>query len=325
MRHRLPPSALCLFTWLAWSCRPLDLEEKLSGKAPLAFQDVLPEPRARRFQNGRRHLLQMIGASFTSPAWAGDAPRELLLAQLQKRVDLARLDAAGAPLTPVNLDPATAKELTSLAERLEASFARQKNILQDPAKLQQLSGKWRLLFSDAPEITGLANLPLGLAVGPVYQPIDVSSKIFENQSPIVQKLGLVKGNLRVVGTFAAAPLRSVNAAGVVNTCGNRIDVNFERLVFSVDQLVGISTGSFLQRVATPTRAPGAPQPAIDITYLDDFLRITRGGDGSLFILVKEDAAGPDAGTREKLKKESGEEVAQGSGAVRWISTLGLGS
>ena len=31
----------------------------------------------------------------------------------------------------------------------------------------------------------------------------------------------VKGNLRVVGTFAAAPLRSVNAAGVVNTCGNR--------------------------------------------------------------------------------------------------------
>ena len=31
-----------------------------------------------------------------------------------------------------------------------------------------------LLFSDAPEITGLANLPLGLAVGPVYQPIDVS-------------------------------------------------------------------------------------------------------------------------------------------------------
>eukprot|EP00439_Symbiodinium_sp_Y106_P033917 s3318_g4.t1 len=157
-----------------------------------------------------------------------------------------------------------AMELTSLAETLEASFARQKNILQDPAKLQQLSGKWRLLFSDAPEITGLANLPLGLAVGPVYQPIDVSSKIFENQSPIVQKLGLVKGNLRVVGTFAAAPLRSVNAAGVVNTCGNRIDVNFERLVFSVDQLAGISTGSFLQRVATPTRAPGAPQPAITL-------------------------------------------------------------
>ena len=29
----------------------------------------------------------------------------------------------------------------------------------------------------------------------------------------------------------------------------------------------------------------------DITYLDDFLRITRGGDGSLFVLVKESATG----------------------------------
>ena len=43
-----------------------------------------------------------------------------------------------------------------------------------------VSTNWRppppsgLLFSDAPEITGLANLPLGLAVGPVYQPIDTS-------------------------------------------------------------------------------------------------------------------------------------------------------
>eukprot|EP00439_Symbiodinium_sp_Y106_P058898 s3318_g8.t1 len=109
MRHRLKRSALCIFVWLAWSHRPLDSEEKLSGKAPLAFQDVLPETSARRFQNGRRHLLNLIGASFTSPASAGDAPRDLLLAQLQKRVDLARLDAAGAPLTPVNLDPATAK------------------------------------------------------------------------------------------------------------------------------------------------------------------------------------------------------------------------
>lgn len=30
-----------------------------------------------------------------------------------------------------------------------------------------------LLYTDAPEITGLANLPLGLALGPVYQLIDV--------------------------------------------------------------------------------------------------------------------------------------------------------
>ena len=31
-----------------------------------------------------------------------------------------------------------------------------------------------LLYTDAPEITGLANLPLGLALGPVYQLINVS-------------------------------------------------------------------------------------------------------------------------------------------------------
>ena len=42
---------------------------------------------------------------------------------------------------------------------------------------------------------------------------------------------------------------------------------------------------YVSRLEVLSRVPSRTK---DITYLDDFLRITRGGDGSL---VKEDAAG----------------------------------
>ena len=47
--------------------------------------------------------------------------------------------------------------------------------------------------------------------------------------------------------------------------------------------------AFLLRMKPRQEAPFPKSQ--DITYLDDFLRITRGGDGSLFVLVKEDSTG----------------------------------
>eukprot|EP00931_Biecheleriopsis_adriatica_P057000 TRINITY_DN33805_c0_g2_i1.p1 TRINITY_DN33805_c0_g2~~TRINITY_DN33805_c0_g2_i1.p1 ORF type:complete len:366 (+),score=55.20 TRINITY_DN33805_c0_g2_i1:25-1122(+) len=251
------------------------------------------------------------------------AAKKRLLKLLLQRVDIKSSGAGGAPATSAGLAARDVAEISDLAQVLELSG--HPGLAKDEAALKQLSGKWRLLYTDAPEITGLANLPLGLALGPVYQPIDTAFGTFENESPIVQSLDLVKGNLRVVGTFTAAPIGSLNAAGVKNEIGNRIDVNFERLVFSVDEIGGISTGSSLRKVASPQREVGAAQPAIDITYLDDSLRITRGGDSSLFVLVREDSTGPNTSERQRLTQETGEPVVQGKDAIKWISTLGTGA
>ena len=42
----------------------------------------------------------------------------------------------------------------------------------------------------------------------------------------------------------------------------------------------------------PARGPKGRIPSLDITYLDENMRIGRGGDGSLFILSKVSAPIP---------------------------------
>lgn len=263
-----------------------------------------------------------VGTRATATEQSRPSP-DTLLALLRRFVETDSLGSSGAPATPVALSPAAVEEVSMLAGKLETSFLSRRGLLKDPKLLRHLSGNWRLLYTDAPEITGLANLPLGLALGPVYQLIDVPSGDFENEALITHKLGLVKGDLAVVGTFTSAQIGSVNAAGKKNVDGNRIDVDFQRLVFSVIELGGFPTGSLLRKVASPTRAADAPQPAVDITFLDDNLRITRGGDGSLFVLEKEGDTGPASQLRNRLLQEQGEAVSQGAGAIRWISRLGV--
>lgn len=130
--------------------------------------------------------------------------------------------------------------------------------------MKQLGGNWRRLardsiqksfrpdvlglrYTDAPEITGLARLPLGLTLGPVYQLINVSMLGLQLSSECTSGLEIlrttpssrtastwclrpasmsnvmpeVQGDLAVVGRFAPAPIGSLNAAGTKNVEGNR--------------------------------------------------------------------------------------------------------
>ncbi|CAE8628206.1 unnamed protein product [Polarella glacialis] len=260
---------------------------------------------------------------------AGALARQKLLQLLLPKLDLSSLGHRGAPATSLMLSAAESAEVSSLAARLEKLNPFPTGLSQDTLALQLLNGSWRLLYTDAPEITALAALPLGFELGPVFQPIDVILGSFENQALVLNSAGIAEGNLRVVGSFRAAPLGSLNAAGIANEAGDRLDVNFDRLVFSLDRLLGISTD--FRRVVSPKPAPGAAQPAVDITYLDESLRITRGGDGSLFVLLKVPAAAEegqsvkmlDAAQRAKLTAEgAGKDVLQGSGVIDWAKSLG---
>ena len=47
--------------------------------------------------------------------------------------------------------------------------------MRNTAANKQLDGSWRLVYSDAPEITNLARLPLGFQLGPVRQPFSLTS------------------------------------------------------------------------------------------------------------------------------------------------------
>ncbi len=216
----------------------------------------------------------------------------------------------GAPATNATLPPELVSQIESAAEGLERLGAR------DLARAPMLSGSWRLLYSNGREITNLAtNLPLGFALGETYQPLDVATGRFENRGTIVQKLGLARASTCVVGDVRLAPAGTLNAAGTLNDRGNRVDVDFRRLVFSLDELAGRPAA--LRKIIVPRNDPSAAQPANDVTYLDGDLRVTRGGDDGLFIFRREESGTPllTANQREELYAEGGADVVTGKGVA----------
>jgi hypothetical protein len=62
-------------------------------------------------------------------------------------------------------------------------------------------------------------------------------------------------------------------------------VDFRRITFSLEEVLGKRV--LLRKVIVAKQDAAAAQPANDITYLDENVRITRGGDDSLFIFCRE--------------------------------------
>ena len=221
----------------------------------------------------------------------------------------------GAPATNVTIDGALVERIEAEAAALEARGAK------NNAKSADLAGNWLLIYSNGREITNLASgLPLGFALGPTYQPLDPVSGRFENIGNVEHVLGLARASTRVIGDVRVAPIGTTNAAGTVNQDGNRVDVDFRRLTFALDEVLGRPTRG-LRKVIVPKQDPAAAQPANDVTYLDDVMRITRGGDDSLFIFLRCDDSCREARPmltmqeREALYAEGGEAAVTGNGVA----------
>ena len=184
--------------------------------------------------------------------------------------------ASGAPATNATIAPALAAEIEAATEALEASFG-----ARDLAVATNLNGSWRLLYSNGREITSLAaGLPGGFALGPTYQPLDTATARFENQGSVLSPFARL--STTVVGDVRPAPAGSLNAAGVRNDRNNRVDVEFRRIVFSLDEVLGRPVA--LRKVLRPNLKAGVEQPANDQTFLSDTARVVRGGDGTRFLL-----------------------------------------
>lgn len=150
-----------------------------------------------------------------------------------------------------------------------------------------LDGDWQLVYSDASEITNIAKLPLGFRLGPVFQPINLEGGRLENQALIKHKFLLFSGHTRVVADFYLADMGEINPAGKVNI-GERANVKFRKVIFTLRRLLVLPTFGKIRKTAIPN-GPSEQKgvvPSIDITYLDDTMRIARGGFGSLFVLTR---------------------------------------
>ena len=207
-----------------------------------------------------------------------------------------------APVTNLTLSLAaekrkkSARSAQALARQIEDAAAALEGSDPSPldfgdlsdARLSLVSGTWRLRYSNAAEITNLAKLPLGLRLRTVLQRVDLDRGVLENRAEVAHKWRLAAQRTRVVAKAWADEPGALNKVGVPNP-GNRLAVKFCKVVVSVRRLLVLPT-PFLRFVARPF-GPAEKEgrvPTLDVTFVSQSTRISRGGDGSLFVLERVD-------------------------------------
>ena len=169
--------------------------------------------------------------------------------------------------------------IQSLAARLED----QTPYPQPFEAKEQLNGVWRLLYTTSQELLGIDNVPF-YRLGQIYQCVYLKESRIYN---IAEVLGLpqLSGLVAVAARFEAVSQK-------------RVDVAFERGVFGFQRLLGYEgPQAFIQKMQTSEKLAlwqgldfrinsDRQSGWLEVTYLDDDMRIGRGNQGSLFVLKK---------------------------------------
>jgi len=145
---------------------------------------------------------------------------------------------------------------------------------------QLLDGNWRLLYTSSEELLGIDKFPF-LNLGEIYQCIRVSEGKIYNIAE-VQGLPLLAGIVSVVAQFEIVT-------------DQRVNVQFQRAITGLQKLIGYqSPDIFINEIQSGKKFTALDfviknnerQGWLDITYLDEDMRIGRGNVGSVFVLTK---------------------------------------
>ncbi len=149
---------------------------------------------------------------------------------------------------------------------------------------ERLEGNWLTLFTTSTDLLRLANsLPI-LTTGEIYQCIRAKTGQVFNVAEIQGS-----GWLRAWGGIFAVSARFYPESAC------RVRVIFERFVLGAQALMNYEIESFLNLLEhAPERIPALKIDIrrreqtgwLDITYLDEDLRIGRGSEGSVFVLTR---------------------------------------
>jgi hypothetical protein len=151
-----------------------------------------------------------------------------------------------------------------------------------PLASNLLEGDWRLLYTTSKALLNIDRLPF-FQLGQIYQCIRVETNSVYNIAEIYG-IPALEGLVSVVAKFT--PLSP-----------SRLQVKFQRSIIGLQRLIGYTTpGNFVQQIESghfqnklafdfPIQSQ-QQQAWLDITYIDDDLRIARGNEGSVFVLSK---------------------------------------
>nr|GMC87815.1 probable plastid-lipid-associated protein 4, chloroplastic isoform X1 [Ipomoea batatas] len=140
--------------------------------------------------------------------------------------------------------PEDQKLVDQIARKLEAV-----NKVKEPLKSSLLNGKWELLYTTSESILQTRRPKVFRPNGKIYQAINVDTLRAQNME--------------------TWPFFNQATANLVPINAKRVAVKFD---------------SFKIAGVIPINARGSGRGQIEITYLDEDLRITRGNQGNLFIL-----------------------------------------
>ena len=143
-----------------------------------------------------------------------------------------------------------------------------------------LNGDWRLLYTTSSGLLNIDRFPL-LKLGQIYQSIRVKTSTVYNIAEIYG-LPYLEGLVSVAAEFEPLTER-------------RVQVKFKRSILGLQRLISYqSPSSFIDQIESNHKFTAIDfalnsqeqQGWLDITYLDNDLRIGRGNEGSVFVLAK---------------------------------------
>jgi len=155
--------------------------------------------------------------------------------------------------------------------------------LEPLAAKEQLNGIWRLLYTTSDELLGIDRFPL-YKLGQIYQCVYLDEARIYNIAEVVG-LPQLSGLVSVGARFETVSKQRVNVA-------------FERGVFGLQTLLNYDNPKqFIQKLQSQDKVPwwqgidfrinsDRQSGWLEVTYLDDDMRIGRGNQGSLFVLRK---------------------------------------
>jgi len=144
----------------------------------------------------------------------------------------------------------------------------------------KLDGNWRLLYTTSQDLLRIDQLPL-FKLGQIYQYIRAKEAKIYNVAE-VYGVPYLEGLISVAARFEAVSDR-------------RVQVKFERSILGLQRLIDYqSANHFVEAIESGQKFTAIDfnitnrdqQGWLDITYLDDDLRIGRGNEGSVFVLTK---------------------------------------
>jgi hypothetical protein len=146
---------------------------------------------------------------------------------------------------------------------------------------EKLDGNWRLLYTTSKSLLGIDRVPV-IKLGQIYQYISVRNNQIYNIAEILG-LPLLESLVAVSANFTPVSHK-------------RIKVNFQRSIIGLQRLLNYqSPAQFIPQIEGGKNFfpldfkinNRDDEPWLEITYLDDHLRISRGNEGNVFILAKD--------------------------------------